>query len=292
MIAIPDGLERGVTGVEHLVQSGSGCLVAYRATQPTASLSTLVTRPTLVLVRSGRKRLHNASGREIFEIADGRMVLMSPGLRIMSEMLTPEGTYESVIIGLDPALLARTLPLTPTLSEIPLSACVLDPPPALRARVESLRDRQPEGIDGRLLDLELEAVALELARGPDRCRAILAHAMYGAQSADAARLRQIMAEHFRAPLQLPDYATLAGRSLSSFKRDFRRVYGAAPGAWLIRERLAYAAQRLAEDELSVTEVCLASGFGDLSHFIRSFRRRYAESPRRYRQRLQGDHRGA
>ena len=87
-------------------------------------------------------------------------------------------------------------------------------------------------------------------------------------------------------------ATLAGRSLSSFKRDFRRVYGAAPGAWLIRERLAYAAQRLAEDELSVTEVCLASGFGDLSHFIRSFRRRYAESPKQYRQRLQGDHRGA
>ena len=47
-------------------------------------------------------------------------------------------------------------------------------------------------------------------------------------------------------------------------------------------RLRTAAALLRESALSVTEVCLSSGFQDLSHFHRCFQKRFATSPLKYR----------
>jgi AraC-like DNA-binding protein len=59
--------------------------------------------------------------------------------------------------------------------------------------------------------------------------------------------------------------------------------GATPSAYILDRRLRLAAERLRRREAPcVTEVAMALGFNDLTHFGRAFRRRFGVTPRDYR----------
>ena len=69
-----------------------------------------------------------------------------------------------------------------------------------------------------------------------------------------------------------------GRAIHLVKEIFGRSYIKLVGEM----RLRTAASLLRETSLPLIEVCLASGFVDLSHFHRFFRRRFGITPARYR----------
>jgi AraC-like DNA-binding protein len=60
------------------------------------------------------------------------------------------------------------------------------------------------------------------------------------------------------------------------------VLGVTPHQYLVAARLRRAARLLADPERPVTEVAFEAGFGDLSHFVRTFRRATGVSPGRFR----------
>lgn len=92
----------------------------------------------------------------------------------------------------------------------------------------------------------------------------------------------IMENNFACNLSLEEFARLSHRSLSSFKREFRREFNETPGKWLLARRLDHAAGLLREGRKNVTEAAFESGFEDLSHFSRAFKSRFGESPSKLR----------
>ena len=66
-------------------------------------------------------------------------------------------------------------------------------------------------------------------------------------------------------------------SLFHFARIFAELEGRPPHRVLTDVRLAHAAARL-RDGASVTDTCFAVGFGSLSHFVTTYRRRYGTRP--------------
>lgn len=100
-----------------------------------------------------------------------------------------------------------------------------------------------------------------------------------AQRVDAAR--QVMEQRFAEPHTLRSLAREAGMSPFHFARIFRQLTGSPPHRYLVSIRLARAAGML-RDGAGVTETALATGFNNLSHFIRLFRRTYGTSPSRVR----------
>jgi AraC-like DNA-binding protein/mannose-6-phosphate isomerase-like protein (cupin superfamily) len=84
--------------------------------------------------------------------------------------------------------------------------------------------------------------------------------------------------HFREPLTLAVAAAQAHLSPNYFSERFRAYTGTSFQLYLQERRLRFARSLLASTALPVTEVCHAAGFNDLSHFGRSYRRRYGESP--------------
>ena len=64
-----------------------------------------------------------------------------------------------------------------------------------------------------------------------------------------------------------------------FARVFRELVGMPPHKYLVRLRLQ-GARDLLQSGMSVTDVCHAVGFNNLSHFIRTFRAHYGSVPSR------------
>ena len=94
--------------------------------------------------------------------------------------------------------------------------------------------------------------------------------------------------HAHETIDLEDAATEAGLSPFHFLRVFANVLGVTPHQYLVRCRLRRAASLLAGDERSITDVALDVGFGDLSNFVRTFRRAAGVSPGRFRRAARGD----
>ncbi|MBO4303754.1 MAG: AraC family transcriptional regulator [Lentisphaeria bacterium] len=71
-------------------------------------------------------------------------------------------------------------------------------------------------------------------------------------------------------------------------REFKRACGTTLSAYLIRRRLACAADLLRNTGLSVKSVAVKSGFSDPAYFTRAFRRAAGVSPQKFREEEKGD----
>lgn len=98
-------------------------------------------------------------------------------------------------------------------------------------------------------------------------------------------LEKIMSENYLYNLKVEEFAKLCGRSLSAFKRDFRKVFKTTPSKWIKNKRLEYAKTLLIESNLNINEICYDSGFVNASHFIKSFKEQYKISPHQFRSML-------
>jgi len=112
------------------------------------------------------------------------------------------------------------------------------------------------------------------AAARDRRRAVEAAMWMGTRSHEAIDLARVASE--------------AGLSSFHFLRVFNDVLGVTPHQYLVRSRLREAARLLADDKRSITDVALDVGFGDVSNFVRTFRRAAGVSPRGFRNAARGD----
>jgi AraC-like DNA-binding protein len=91
-------------------------------------------------------------------------------------------------------------------------------------------------------------------------------------------LEAYMNEHYLFNGDLKEFAYLTGRSLSTFKRDFEKIYGMTPSRWLVKKRLDEAYYLIKEKKWKAMEVFLEVGFKDYAHFSVAFKRAYGAAP--------------
>jgi AraC-like DNA-binding protein len=89
-------------------------------------------------------------------------------------------------------------------------------------------------------------------------------------------------------LDLDAAASAAGLSTFHFLRVFSGVLGVTPHQYLVRSRLRRAARLLADEERRISDIAFDVGFGDLSNFVRTFRRAAGVTPRAWRRAARGD----
>ncbi|WP_276090379.1 AraC family transcriptional regulator [Pedobacter sp. JY14-1] len=91
-------------------------------------------------------------------------------------------------------------------------------------------------------------------------------------------LIDFMQRNFMFNMSLEKLGYLTGRSLSTFNRDFRKLFNTTPQKWLTDKRLELAYYHLVEKKKKPTEIYLEVGFEDLSHFSYIFKKKYGVSP--------------
>ncbi len=91
-------------------------------------------------------------------------------------------------------------------------------------------------------------------------------------------LEEFMARNYRFNVSLNRFAYLTGRSLSSFKRDFKTIFNDTPNHWLVRKRLEEAYFLIDKKNQKPSDIYLGLGFEDLSHFSYAFKQSFGMTP--------------
>ena len=77
-------------------------------------------------------------------------------------------------------------------------------------------------------------------------------------------------------------AELTNRSLTSFKKEFKRIFNKPPHRWIIEQRLDRAKILLYSTSQTISEIGSECGFTNISHFIKLFKLRYHCTPAIFR----------
>ncbi len=91
-------------------------------------------------------------------------------------------------------------------------------------------------------------------------------------------LEAFMQKNFHFNVHLERFAYLTGRSLSTFKRDFEKIFHETPSRWLLHRRLQEAYYLIKEKNKTASDIYLDLGFEDLSHFSYTFKKQYGIAP--------------
>ena len=152
----------------------------------------------------------------------------------------------------------------------------------LRTYIESLQFyfQNPGLVSDELQKLKIKELMLLLAR-TDKAGAVR-QLIAGLFTSALPEFRSIIENNLFNPLSTEELATLAGLSLSSFKREFRRVFGQPPATYIRQRRLERAATLLRRTDQRVTDIAYACGFSELAHFSKVFQKTYGQSPTDYR----------
>lgn len=87
-----------------------------------------------------------------------------------------------------------------------------------------------------------------------------------------------LSENYMYDLTMEEIAGFTGRSLATFKRDFRKLSKLPPQKWLIEKRLQIAYDKIYSEKMKVSDVYLDVGFKNLSHFSSAFKKQYGHAP--------------
>ena len=126
-----------------------------------------------------------------------------------------------------------------------------------------------------------------LASAPDSERRPLVSQIYAPSLNDQNvalidRVKNWILHNLDQVIRLEDVAKVAHMSPKSFSRFFKKNTGKAFIQYVNELRVGLACRKLMQSEASVSEICYASGFNNLSNFNRQFKERKGVSPKEFR----------
>jgi len=94
--------------------------------------------------------------------------------------------------------------------------------------------------------------------------------------------KQIIEAHLFSQLTIEELAAQNNLSVSSFKREFAKLYNDTPANYIKNRKLEKAAELLVVSDRRITEIAFDCGFNDLANFTKSFSDKYSITPTNYR----------
>ncbi|MDY0779767.1 AraC family transcriptional regulator [Tenacibaculum sp. IB213877] len=94
--------------------------------------------------------------------------------------------------------------------------------------------------------------------------------------------KQVIEAHLYSQISIEELAQLTNFSVSSFKREFSKLYHDTPAHYLKTKKLEKAAELLFVSDSRISDIAHDCGFNDLVNFTKNFTEKYKISPSQYR----------
>ena len=164
------------------------------------------------------------------------------------------------------------VPIAAQLSGQDLAVCRMD----FHRLKSSLSSRSPYG-EANVTALITLLLSLLFGTAPSGQRYV-----YTASIHRQHRVLEYIHSHFLAPITLSEIANVTDLTPNYLSAQFVRVVGCGLVAYLTQLRIQHACTLLKETEMNITDIAYESGFGSLSHFIRTFHRQKHMTPSAFR----------
>jgi AraC-like DNA-binding protein len=233
----------------------------------------------IVYVTEGKKVWHTAHGS--FDLNQGDCVFVRKGATIVEQFF--DASFCLIIFFIPDEFICDTLKTKSS----PINGSWKESDPVLpitkNEKIEAFFGSMLSYFEGNVAPdqslVELKFRELVLTIADDNANAdILSYFSTLLHEPQSASLQRVMDDNFCFNLKLEEYAQLTNRSLSAFKRDFKKHFNNTPGKWLLEKRLTHSMHLLSNHDKTVGEVAFESGFENTSHFSRSFKERFGVSP--------------
>lgn len=132
----------------------------------------------------------------------------------------------------------------------------------------------PGDFDASIISLKLKELLFEIANVNKH----MLLQLFSAKQQVRSDILRVMEENYTKPVSVSDLAYLSGRSLASFKRDFKKISSKSPAEWIKERRLKEAQHLLITTELAVKDICYTLGFENTAHFSKVYKELFAVTP--------------
>ncbi len=99
---------------------------------------------------------------------------------------------------------------------------------------------------------------------------------------DKLHFTSVIESNIFSNINMQELAFICNKSLSSFKREFKRIYNDTPSHYIKNKRLEHAAVLLCSTQKMISNIAFEVGFQDITTFSASFRQKFNDSPTNYR----------
>ena len=218
-------------------------------------------------------------GRKHYGLQSGNCFIARKNHLIRYTKFKEDDQFVKIIITLDEPFLKRFIQrhaYAAGPSTYGDSFLVVNENPFIKQYIQSLEPyySSDSKLDETFADIKREELLLILLSAQPE----LAATFFNFSAPHKIDLEAYMQQNFRFNISLEQFAFLTGRSLSSFKRDFKSTFGMTPGSWLLKKRLDEAYFQLSHQHQRPGTVYLEVGFEDLSHFSFVFKKTFGKTP--------------
>lgn len=234
---------------------------------------------TLVMQVSGQMILET-SEQQLIMSAGEVLLIHKNQLGTLMKTPEPDGHYETIVISLQEDLM-RKIALEEKMEAYAkysgLSNLILPNNEFLKGYFQSIvpyaRSSGAEMTDELGLLKVKEGIKLMLIAAPE-----LRNFLFDFSEPYKVDLELFMLSNFHFNVPVEKFAQLTGRSLSGFKRDFRKTFGMPPRKWLQEKRLNEARHLIESKNKKPSSIYLDLGFESLSHFSHAFKKKFGKAP--------------
>ncbi len=282
MILIPQRLFDNPQ-VTTIMRDGNVCILKKELHTPVIKKEGYISNHVISVLLSGEQHIKNYDEQTI-RIRAGEVLFIPRGMYHVTDLLPKEGTFQSLLFYFDDNIIQEFL-ATSKVTEVSRTAVPdhlkFGIVPSVQLFAESLIHIYESNSlrDKKILQLKILELLLllnGLAKEQD-----FANFLFRLTLPKKRNIKTFMQNNFDKPLKIEDYAYLTGRSVSTFRRDFKSSYDITPQKWLKEKRLEKALTILNNQEISVTQLAYEVGYENISYFIKAFKNHVGQSPKQY-----------
>ena len=282
MILIPQRLF-GAPQVNTILRDGNVCILKKSLTEPIVNREGYISNHVISILLSGEQHIKTYDD-QLIKVKPQEVLFIPRGMYYISDLIPKEGKFESLLFYFDDSLIEEFLS-TSKITEISKKAVPdhlkFGVVPSIQLFASSLISiyqtnqlRNKSFLNLKILEL------LFLLNGLAKEQQF-ANFLFRLTLPKKRNIKNFMEQNFDKPLKIEDYAYLTGRSLSTFRRDFKSFYDITPQKWIKEQRLEKALSILEKKEISVTELAYEVGYENISYFIKEFKNKVGKSPKQF-----------
>jgi len=259
----------------------------FTSTTDTFRARTVLDRNAISLVIEGQKTM--TFTEMTVSPNDKEIHLLSAGNCIASVAISKQTVFRSILIFFDDKELADFLLLNTGFIE-KASAAVRPAPSAYVAfrKDEFIRhyiDSLTMMLKGKSrLSIQMKRVKLQellLYLLENHTQGFLAFKNRVQLGSTELAIRKVVESNLVNNLSIGEMAFLCNLSVSTFKRQFQKIYAESPNTWILARKMQMAAQMLAKQKEKPAEIWFKLGFETHSGFTKAFKKHFGVAPKDY-----------